>query len=41
MNNYEFMTDFDKFLLAVEMVMGRLEIFPVLALFYAFLLERD
>ncbi len=40
MNNYAFFSDLDKLLLSVEMVMGRLEVLPILALFYAFFFDR-
>ncbi len=41
MNNFEFMNNFDKFILAVEMVMGRLEILPILAIVYGLIFDRD
>ena len=41
MNNFAFMTNFDKFILALEMVMGRLEVLPILAIVYAFFFDRD
>ncbi len=41
MNNYAFMNNFDKLLLSTEMVMGRLEVLPILAIIYAFIFDRD
>ena len=41
MDSFAFMSNFDKFILSLEMVMGRLEVLPILALIYAFILDRD
>jgi len=41
MDNYAFLSDADKLLLSAEMIMGRLEVLPVVALLYAFLFDRD
>ena len=40
MNNFDFLYDWQKLLLAVEMVLGRLEILPVFALIYMLIFER-
>lgn len=40
MNNFDVFTDWQKLLLSLEMVLGRLEILPVLAFVYALIFER-
>ena len=40
MDNFDVFTDWQKLLLSLEMVLGRLEILPVLAFVYALLFER-
>jgi trk system potassium uptake protein TrkH len=41
MDNFNVFNDWQKFLLAVEMIMGRLEILPVVSVLYLFLFERN
>ena len=40
MDNLNVFTDWQKLLLSLEMIMGRLEILPVVAVVYALLFDR-
>ena len=40
MSNFDFLSDWQKLLLSFEMILGRLEILPVVAFFYILLFER-